>query len=459
MMHLMDDAFSVSSANPNPEANRLSRRSIMEESQLPNADEACSRKEKFVNPEKLASTCKSALRSTSATLRPLKRSIIACGILGLLAYTFATHVPFQPVGRGETGLRINQWTGDVSRFQEGSVLVIPGVHEMRTFSLRDQVYQPQNEAHKVVFQSVEGLSLGLDFSVRYALDPEKIPAMARIFPDDIGGEVVLPIIHDAFHRTLTRYTVREIFSDRRQEIQEHITRELQTRLADEGIKLKLLTIGKVELPGDYKKGMEKLLAAEQATEQMKYTLELREKQVRESELSAEAQKVQREKAAEAAAQEEIIAAKAQAEAMKHILPFKEKQILQREMEAQAAKVARVKSAEAEADARRIEAQGEADARRKLADAEAYRLDQVGKVNSEQMAREGVILAQSPLLIQKSLADKLSDKISVIIAPPSASGGFIAENIIGRLPAPKAPAHASGNPGNASNIDSEEAEGE
>ncbi|GHT87011.1 hypothetical protein AGMMS49543_21700 [Betaproteobacteria bacterium] len=119
--------------------------------------------------------------------------------------------------------------------------------------------------------------------------------------------------------------------------------------------------------------------------------------------------------------------------MKHILPFKEKQIRQHELEAEAAKVVRIRSAQADAEARRIEAEAEADSRRKLADAEAYRLDLVGKVNSEQLAREGAILAQSPLLIQKSLADKLSDKIQVIIAPPAANGGFLGENLIGRLP--------------------------
>jgi hypothetical protein len=86
-------------------------------------------------------------------------------------------------------------------------------------------------------------------------------------------------------------------------------------------------------------------------------------------------------------------------------------------------------AQAEAEARRIEA--EADSRKKLAD--AYRLDLVGKVNSEQMAREGAILAQSPLLIQKTLAEKLSDKVQVIIAPPGAEGRFIGENLIGRMP--------------------------
>ena len=208
---------------------------------------------------------------------------------------------------------------------------------------------------------------------------------------------------------------------------------MQARLKAEGLKLKLLTIGKISLPRDYLAGMEKMLAAELANEQMKFTLELKEKAVKESELLAEAQKVLRETEAQAAAQEQVIAAQAQAEAMKHILPFKEKQIRQRELEAEAEKAARIGNAQAAAEARRIEAQAEADSRRKLADAEAYRLDQVGKVNSEQMAREGAILAKSPLLIQKTMAEKLSDKVQVIIASPGASGRFLGENLIGRLP--------------------------
>ena len=173
-----------------------------------------------------------------------------------------------------------------------------------------------------------------------------------------------------------------------------------------------------------------LPAEELATEKMKYTLELKDKQGKASELDAEADKARREIAAEAAGREQIIAAKAQEEAMKHILPFKQRQIEQHKLEAEAALVTRVKGAEGNAQARRIEASGEADARQKLADAEVYRMDRVGKSNAEQMAREGDLISRHPLLIQKTMADKLSDKIQVIIAPPSSSGGFIGAALLG-----------------------------
>jgi uncharacterized membrane protein YqiK len=192
-------------------------------------------------------------------------------------------------------------------------------------------------------------------------------------------------------------------------------------------------MGRVALPADYRQGMERLLAEELETEKMRYTLELKEKRVRQSELEAQADKVRRETAAAAAAREQVIAAKAQEEAMRHVLPFKRKQIEQRQLEAEAAKVTRIKQAEAAAASRRIEALAEADSRQKLADAEVYRLDRIGRFNSEQMAREGVLLSRHPLLIQKTVADKLSDKVQVIIAPAGHDGGFIAAGLVGHLP--------------------------
>ena len=47
-----------------------------------------------------------------------------------------------------------------------------------------------------------------------------------------------------------------------------------------------------------------------------------------------------------------------------------------------------------------------------------------------MEREGELISKNPLLIQKTMADKLSDKIQVIIAAPPAQGGFIGSNLLG-----------------------------
>lgn len=377
---------------------------------------------------------KGATVTVGASLARRRMLIIGMVTVAAAGYALYTHPPIRTVEAGETGVRINRFSGNVSEWRDGTVLVIPGLHQWRALQLRDQVYRPGSKegAGDAPFQSVEGLSFGADLVVRYAVDATQIETLAKKLPDNIETEVVEPAVQGVIFKVLARYTVREIFSSKRAEIQQTIEAELKPRLAADGLVLRSVQMGKVDLPADYRAGMEKLLAEELESEKMRFTLELKEKRVKETALDADAQKVRREKAAEAAASEQIIAARAQEEAMKHVLPFKQKQIEQRQLEAEAERVVRIKGAEGNAQARRIEANGEADSRQKLADAEAYRLDRVGKVTSEQMAREGALITKHPLLIQKTMADKLSDKISVIIAPPSTNGDFIGAHLLGTV---------------------------
>jgi regulator of protease activity HflC (stomatin/prohibitin superfamily) len=385
---------------------------------------------------KTARTVKATGQHTIRKTVGARKLLITAATVAAAGYVVWTHPPVHSVARGDVAIRTNQLTGGYDEFREGSMLLLPGLHEVRTFSLRDQTYQPAGSSQATgasPFQSVEGMSLGVDLMVRYALDGSKLGAMSKNLPDDIAGQVVQPAVQGVIYKIFARYTVREIFSSKRAEIQQLIETELKPKLAAEGVVLRTVQMGKVDLPEDYRRGMDKLLAEELATEKMRYTLALKEKRVKETELDAQADKVRRETSAEAAGNEQVIAAKAQAEAMKHVIPFKQKQIEQRQLEAEADKQSRIRTAEGSAQARRIEASGEADSRQKLADAEAYRIDKVGKINTEQMAREGVLISKHPLLIQKTMADKLSDKITVIIAPPSTDGGFIAAGLLGGAP--------------------------
>ncbi|HTJ40586.1 MAG TPA: SPFH domain-containing protein [Kofleriaceae bacterium] len=364
------------------------------------------------------------------------------GVLALVALVgaFVLARPIRSIPPGEAAVRVNRITGGVTVLDEGWAIVIPGVHEFRTYPLHDQVYRPA-DASKVTgagaFQSVEGLTLGIDVTVRWALDPDRMTAAERLRPDRLESELVSPTVDGILHRTFAQHTVREIFATQRAQIQKSIEDELKQALGADGIVVKTVAIGSIDLPAQYKSGLESLLSEELAADKMRFTLELSEKRIKEAELEAEADKVRREKAAEAAGQEQVIAAKSQAEAMQHVLPLREKEIEEKRLEAEASKVVRLKEAEANADARRIEASGEADSRRTLADSDAYRLDVTGKATTEQMAREAALIQKNPLLIQKTLADKLSDKIQVIIAPPQV-GGFFAQGLLGggsNAPAP------------------------
>jgi regulator of protease activity HflC (stomatin/prohibitin superfamily) len=368
-----------------------------------------------------------------ATVSRARMRLVLAALVVLFAYGLYKVPPFASVRRGEVLVRANAIDGSVSAFTAGTVLILPGIHQVRHFSTRDQVYRPVESANatgSAPFQSNEGLSIGVDLTVRWAIDRARITQLSKDYPDDLNADLVRPAVQGVVYPLFARHSVREIFSDRRAQIQQEITSLLRPKLAAIGLVLRGVEMGKVDLPQDYRAGMERLLAEELETEKIRYTLQLKEARVKQTQLEAEADKVRRQKGAEAAGEEQVIAARAQEETMKHILPFKQKQIEQRRLEGEAEKVARIRTAEGAAAARRIEAQAEAESRQKLADAEGYRIELVGKANAGQMEREGALIARYPLLIQKTLADKLSDKVQVIIAPTPAAGRFIGSNLIG-----------------------------
>jgi regulator of protease activity HflC (stomatin/prohibitin superfamily) len=373
------------------------------------------------------------LRALAAVLWRFRWRVTATAVLGLIVSGLCIHPPFESVRRGEVLARSDALDGTVSVYSAGTVLVLPGIHQVRRYSIRDQVYRPTESASAAgpsPFQSIEGLSIGVELAVRWTVDLARLSQTAKEFPDDISADLVAPAVQGIVYPTFARYSVREIFSQRRAEIRRELIAELTPKFAAMGLMLREVDIGKVDLPPDYRAGMEKLLSEELETEKVQYTLQLKQAQVKREQLEAEADKARRQTAAEAAGQEQVIAARAQEETMKHILPFKQKQIEQRQLEAEAEKVARIRTAEGAAEARRIEARGEADSRQKLADAEAYRLDLVGRASAGQMEREGALVARYPLLIQKTLADKLSDRVQVIIAPMPAAGKFIGSSLLG-----------------------------
>jgi regulator of protease activity HflC (stomatin/prohibitin superfamily) len=172
----------------------------------------------------------------------------------------------------------------------------------------------------------------------------------------------------------------------------------------------------IQLPVEYAKGLEGLLLKEQEDDQLGVQTDIQQKQVRIAELQAEAEAAQKVKMAEGDAKSKVVEAKGEADAMQYTLPLKQKQIEQSKLEAQARKEATIQNAEADAQAKVIDSKAELERRNLLADAEASRIKLIAKANAERMTSEADLLNRSPLLINKIVAERLSDKIQVVMVP-------------------------------------------
>ena len=234
------------------------------------------------------------------------------------------------------------------------------------------------------------------------------------------------------------YTVREVFSAKREEVRQRSAEMIRKRLGADGIVVKEVMLRDIELPQEYAKGLESLLLKEQENDRMGVETEIHQKQVKIAEADADASKVQQVKQAEGQAAVRVLQAKSEADAMQYTLPLKKEQIEQSKLEAEARKEATVKNAEAAGEAKLIDSKAEGERRKLLAQAEAERIRLTAAADAERMASEAAILKQNPLLINKIVAERLSDKLQIMMVP--ADGKFFFTNDV--LRGMGAPGHVS-----------------
>jgi regulator of protease activity HflC (stomatin/prohibitin superfamily) len=86
------------------------------------------------------------------------------------------------------------------------------------------------------------------------------------------------------------------------------------------------------------------------------------------------------------------------------------------MPAEARKEATVKNAEAAAAAKVIDSKAELEKRNLLSQADAQRVRVMAVADAERMKSEAEVLKESPLLIQKIVAERLSDKVQIMMVP-------------------------------------------
>jgi regulator of protease activity HflC (stomatin/prohibitin superfamily) len=353
------------------------------------------------------------------------RTPLALLIAGCFPMLIAAGIVVVPVGMG--GVRVSQLSGALpGTLYPGTHYIAPLVDSVQYFDLRDHMYAAgvaEDGTKKVsaksgvlIVQSMEGLNIGMGVTVRYRLDPSKLASVQIHLPQPSEREIVPPVVSSAWRELAPQYSVKEIFSTKREEVRAKAAGIITKKLATDGIIVEEVMLSEVQLPEEYARGLEGLLLKEQQNDQMKVDTEIQQKQVRIAELQAEAEAAQKVKQAEGEAKARVVEARGESDAMQYTLPLKQKQIEQSKLEAEARKEATIQNAEADAQAKVIDSKAELERRNLLAQAEASRIKIVALANAERMKSEADLLNRSPLLINKIVAERLSDKIQVVMVP-------------------------------------------
>jgi regulator of protease activity HflC (stomatin/prohibitin superfamily) len=393
---------------------------------------------------------------------------IRCRLAGKLAALAVVPLllgeSMEVVPDGSAGVRVSQISGvEAGTLYPGVHMVVPYVESVATYDLHDRIYATSaiqelgpNKKDVLTVSAREGLPLGLAVAVRYRLDAQKLTYIHSNVPQPIEEEVIAPVVSSVFRQVAAGYVVRDVFTVHREDFHALAAKAITERLAADGILVKEVVLRDVRLPAEYAKGLESLLLKEQESERLNFETDIKQKEVRIAELEAEAQKARDIKQAEAQAQVHVLQAKSEADAMQYTLPLKEKQIEQSRLEAEARKEATIQNAQAAAESKVIDSKAEVERKRLIADAEANTMrvnaaaeseakviDSKAEVqrrnllaeadantirltaaaDSERLNLEATALKANPLLIQKMIAERLSDKLQIIMVPMDGSNFF------------------------------------
>jgi len=343
----------------------------------------------------------------------LAGKLALAGILPVLLALSITVVP-----DGFAGIRVSQFSGvRPGTWYPGVHFETPLIDSVVLYDTREQVYttaanptpnaNAKSNAEVLTVQAREGLNLGLAVTVRYRLDPARLAAIHQNLPQPVNEQVVGPVVSSIYRQIAPNYLTREIFALKREELRAQAADAIKTRLASDGILVREVLLRDIQLPADYAKGLEGLLLKEQENEQLGTEQEIKSKEVKIAELEADAQKARAVKQAEAQ-------------------PLKQKQIEQTKLEAEARKEATLQNAEAAAQAKIIDSKAEVERQKNLSDAEANRIRVTAAADAERMKYEATVLKQNPMLIQKIIAERLSDKLQIMMVPMDGKNFFAAD---------------------------------
>jgi regulator of protease activity HflC (stomatin/prohibitin superfamily) len=233
----------------------------------------------------------------------VRRGIVAgLLLLGLLVGAASLTV----VPAGHRGVVFNVFRGvQPWALGEGLHVVSPLVSQVTTYDVRSQTYSmvaggedpdKKGQADTLWAPTVDGLKVGLDVTVRFRPDPDRLPDLHASVGPEYQEKVVRPQIRNITRMVVSEYAIMDIYGRSRAGIQQQIFDRLKGRFAADGVVLEDVLLRNVAVSPDFEKAIEAKMTAAQKVQEMEF-------HVQQARMRAEAR--QREAAGEAAAFETV----------------------------------------------------------------------------------------------------------------------------------------------------------
>jgi regulator of protease activity HflC (stomatin/prohibitin superfamily) len=198
-------------------------------------------------------------------VRRVRTILPALGVLVILGGLF--FASFRVVPGGYVGVQVLFGRIDNQALTEGLNLINP-LKQLQIMSVRTQ----EMFEHADV-PSKEGLTVGLEVSVLYHLDPSAAPTVYRSLGEGYARVFILPQLRSVIRGATVNHEAKDLYTSGREVIAQQIQDELHKMLGERGIVLEKVLLRKIGLPKMVEDAINTKLAAEQDAERMRFVLQ------------------------------------------------------------------------------------------------------------------------------------------------------------------------------------------
>ncbi len=215
-------------------------------------------------------------------------SIIKYVVLGVAALIFLlilTQTTFLTIDPGEKGVIFKPFGEGIVKdytYDQGFHMIMPW-NTMYVYSVR---IQEGFETMKVL--SKNGLSISIDLTYRYKPMKDKIAYLHDEIGRDYKEKIIIPEVRSATREVIGKYLPEELYSSKRESIQDEIYDRTKEAIKDKYIDLDAVLIRNVILPKTLQDAIERKLKEEQSSLEYEYRLEKERKEAQRRIIEAQA---------------------------------------------------------------------------------------------------------------------------------------------------------------------------
>ena len=206
-------------------------------------------------------------------------------LLLLFLFVILSNTTFITIDPGEKGVKFKRFSGGIDKdmiYDQGFKVVMPWdnmiVYDVRTKESDD----------KMEVLSKNGLTIAVELSYRYMPESSKIGYLHDEIGLDYLNQIIKPEIRSATREVIGKYLPEELYSTKREAIQEEIFERTREGVGKKYIILDKVLIREVALPAKLKQAIEQKLEEEQLAFQFDFKLDRERKEAERKIIEAQA---------------------------------------------------------------------------------------------------------------------------------------------------------------------------